>query len=133
MGSAAPAWSVPSLPTRRMSLATNPGLINVTVTPVGRSSGVMASASARNANLLIAYGDALGVAAHPATLPTITTLPLALLDIGERGVDRAQHAEDIGLELAAVIIERQIAERPHDTEAGVRDDHIQRSPAVRRF
>jgi len=63
------------LSVRRMSLVTNPGLINVTVTPASDSSGVMASASARNANLLIAYGDAFGDATHPATLPTITMFP----------------------------------------------------------
>ena len=59
-----------------MSLATNPGLISVTFTPAGRSSGVIAFASARTANLLMLYGEAPAVAAHPETLPMMARLPL---------------------------------------------------------
>src|SRR5208283_6041243 len=53
MGSLADSWSVPLLSMRRMLLATKPGLMSVTLTPERASSGVMALARARTANLLM--------------------------------------------------------------------------------
>ena len=57
----ATGWYTPRLSTWRISLVMKPGEISVTATPCGRSSGPIASAKARMANLLIEYGDELGI------------------------------------------------------------------------
>src|SRR2546428_527631 len=50
--------------------------------------------------------------------------PVRLLEILERRVHRPQHPEDIGLELGAVVVERQRLERAGHAEARVRPDHV---------
>src|SRR5439155_19290012 len=77
MGSGVSSRRTPSLSTRRISEATNPGLASVTDTPALANSWPSASASARTANLLIAYGDDPGVARWPLTLPMMATRPRA--------------------------------------------------------
>jgi hypothetical protein len=116
-----------------MSLATNPGLMSVTVTPESDSSGVIASASARSANLLIAYGDAFGEDGPSRDAADNDDVAPGLFDVGQGGLDRAQHAEHVGFELASIVVHRQVAYRADDAKTCVRDDDVQASPAARRI
>ena len=61
MGSFACGCSPPRLSTRRMSESTKPGEISVQLAPIERRSPCSDSASARTANLLMAYGEPPGV------------------------------------------------------------------------
>src|SRR6185436_18627567 len=48
-----------------------------------------------------------------------------LLYLGQPGVQGAEQAEDIGFELAAVVVEREPGERPDDAESGVGNDDVE--------
>src|SRR5581483_8596893 len=55
------------------------------------------------------------------------------LDFGQRGVNRAQHAENIGFELPAVILEREFFQRADNAESGVGDGHVELAPDAHRL
>ena len=65
-----------------MLLSTKPGLMSVSATPDCASSAVIELASARRANLLMAYADTPGIATQPATLPVITSCPCVRVTSG---------------------------------------------------
>ena len=110
--------------TRRISDSTNPGLTSVTDTPVRRHlvterlgecpHGELAHRVRRRAGRGQMTGDAADDD-QPAA---------ASLELGERGVDGAQDAEDVGLELTVVVVQRQPLHRANDAEAGVGHGHV---------
>src|ERR1700740_3451427 len=115
-----------------MSLATNPGLISVTFTPESRSSGVIAFASARTANLLMLCGEAPRVGAAPPqrphrefahairrssrrrrpsrNAPDDGDVAFVFLDLRKRGVNRSQHSKHVGLKLPPIVFHREVFE-----------------------
>src|SRR5215831_13224622 len=57
----------------------------------------------------------------------------ALSQRGERSRRRADDAEDVGLELTAVVPERQMLQRAGDAEAGVRDRDVEPAERLKRL
>jgi hypothetical protein len=53
--------------------------------------------------------------------------------LGQPGVQRAEQAEDFGLELAAVVLEREPGERPDDAESGVGNEDVKLAVDVSSF
>ena len=51
-------------------------------------------------------------------------------NIGQRRLERAQDAEDVGLELTAIIVEGQQRERSHHAEAGIGHDDVEPAEAL---
>jgi len=56
-----------------------------------------------------------------------------LRDLRERGVERANQAEDVGFELAAVIFDGEIGERADNAKAGIGDDDVEFAVSVDGF
>ena len=93
--------------------------------PHGASSTRNESAIASSACFDAAYGPRNGSALRPPTEPISTTRPC---DSAKRGKERLQHGDlpdDVHLELAAKLVERDELERRCDRDAGVVDEAVQ--------
>ena len=58
--------------------------------------------------------------------------PARAAHVGQRRLDRAQHAEDVRLELPAIVLERKAIDAPDDAEAGVGHDDGQAAKGLTR-
>ena len=58
---------------------------------------------------------------------------MRLLYLGQPGVQSAENPEDVGLELAAVVVERESGEGADDAEPGVGNDDVELAVGASRF
>ena len=96
-----------------------------TTMPHGASSTRRTSANASSACFDAAYGPRKGNALRPPIEPMRTTRPRALPKRGQERLHDGDLADDVHLELAAELVERDELERSRDRDAGVVDEAVE--------
>ena len=92
--------------------------------PHGASSTRRTSANASSACFEAAYGPRKGSALRPPIEPMRTTRPRALPQRGQKRLHHGDLADDVHLELAAELVERDELERRRDRDPGVVDEAV---------
>ena len=93
--------------------------------PSGASSSRSESANASSANFEIAYGPRKGNALVPRDRADQDDAAAGRPHGGQKRLRDRELADDVDLELAAELVERQVLERRRDGDAGVVDEAVE--------